>query len=75
MTHHIDADATQPEKQMLAYFENVEARDDKPKPVFAVFSKDTGQLVTWSLSRREMTRWIDAAIRDDRYRLAKITVA
>lgn len=73
---HVNADATQPEKQLLAYWQQVESRGDKPKPAYVVFELHKGLIVTWSLSRREMVRWLNSlSYGPASYRLAKVQPA
>jgi hypothetical protein len=58
--------------ELLAYWRMCEARGDKPKPVFAVFDTVTKELKTFSLSRREMTKWVASLVSPKLYVVAKI---
>jgi hypothetical protein len=66
-----NADATRPEKQLLSYWQYAEQNGRKPKPVYVIFERSHGSIVTWSTSRRDMTRWLDKAIIPGVYQLSK----
>jgi hypothetical protein len=63
---------------IFKYWGMCESRGEKPKPVFAVIERwfDTAntkdKIKHWSLSRREMAKWVGSLVSPNLYVIVKI---